>query len=89
MAHKKGSLQKAIDELAATCLGHNGVVGVYDDVRDGETVIVVVVTTVRRISGIPTASHGYRVLVEQGKRFTAEHPAKPKRIASREMGCPH
>lgn len=75
--HGLSALQKAINELTATWLGHDGVIAVCDEVRGHETVIVVTVTD-NRGTGVPTSCNGYRVIVEEGKHFTAE-PVKSVR----------
>lgn len=66
-------MHKVIEDLTQIWLtGHNGVVAIYDDFREGEIVIVVVITDNCCVADIPTVCYDYQIVIEKGDNFTAE-----------------
>jgi hypothetical protein len=78
MVRKRILLQRAIDDLSSAWLGKAGVLAIYEEVRNGETVIVVLIKQRPRSTKLPSTCHGYRVVVEHGNEFIAEVTAGAK-----------
>lgn len=67
----KCSIQKTIDDLSKLWLNTYGVAAIYDDVREKEKVVVIIISDDCR-SDFPNRWNGYRIIVEKGKQFQAE-----------------
>lgn len=81
--HGLSKVEKSVKQLSDAWLGYNGIIAVYDEIRNGEVVIIVMSIDRNKASkgAVPLVHNGFKVIIEEGKQFAAETKSGRKQKA--------